>query len=307
MRTKFISTLTELAERDDRIFLLVGDLGYSVVEIFQKKFPDRFFNVGVAEQNMMGVAAGLALSGKIVFTYSFANFTTFRCLEQIRNDICYHNLNVKIIGIGSGFTYGPSGMSHHGTEDLAIMSVLPNMTIISPCDPVEMDLAIKACVKWDGPCYIRVRKAGEPTLHKNSPDFRIGKGIIVQDGEDITLIATGWILNNVIKAARLLEAHNIQSRIISMHTIKPLDEALILDSAQKTRGVMTIEDQNIAGLGSAVGRVLISSRKCAVPFTAIGLTDQYSYDVGSEEYHLIKSKLTPESICTAAINTLNTQ
>lgn len=300
MRTKFISTLTQLAEENDRIYLLVGDLGYSVVENFKAKFPTRFFNIGVAEQNMMGVAAGLALSGKIVFTYSFGNFTTFRCLEQIRNDICYHNANVKIIGIGTGFSYGTLGMTHHGTEDLAVMSVLPNITIISPCDPVEMDLAIKACVLWTGPCYIRIRRTGEPIIHLKTPDFKIGKGIIVQEGQDITLIATGWIINNVMKAAKMLASDNIHARIISMHTVKPLDETLILDSARKTRGIITVEDQNVAGLGSAVGRTLASSQENTVPFAAMGLTGNYSYDVGSEEYHLEKSNLSPEAIYKSA-------
>ncbi len=300
MRTKFISTLTDLAEENDRIYLLVGDLGYSVVENFKEKFPDRFFNMGVAEQNMIGVAAGLALSGKIVFTYSFCNFTTFRCLEQIRNDICYHNANVKIIGIGTGFSYGTLGMTHHGTEDLAIMSALPNMTIISPCDPVEMELAIKACVMWPGPCYIRNHRTKEPNIHVKTPDFTIGKGIIVQEGQDITLVATGWIMNNAINAAKMLEAENIHARVISMHTIKPLDEALILDSARKTRGIITIEDQNIVGMGSAVARILASSEERTVPFAALGLTENYSIDVGSEEYHLDKSNLSPEAICKTA-------
>lgn len=300
MRTKFISTLTQLAETDDRICLLVGDLGYSVVENFKAKFPNRFFNMGVAEQNMMGVAAGLALSGKIVFTYSFGNFTTFRCLEQIRNDICYHNLDVKIIGIGTGFSYGTLGMTHHGTEDLAVMSVLPNMTIITPCDPVEMDLAIKASVAWKGPCYIRVRRTGEPVIHQTVPDFKIGKGIVVKDGDDVTLIATGWIINNVIKAAKMLESENIKARIISMHTVKPLDETLILESARKTRGIITVEDQNVAGLGSVVGMTLAASRQNTVPFIAMGLSKNYSYDVGSEEYHLEKSNLSLEAICHSA-------
>jgi len=300
MRTKFISTLTQLAETDVRIYLLVGDLGYSVVENFKVKFPNRFFNMGVAEQNMMGVAAGLALSGNIVFTYSFGNFTTFRCLEQIRNDICYHNLDVKLIGIGTGFSYGTLGMTHHGTEDLAVMSVLPNMTIITPCDPVEMELAIKASVAWKGPCYIRVRRTGEPVIHRSIPDFKIGKGIVVKDGDDLTLIATGWIINNVIKAAKMLESENINARIISMHTVKPLDETLILESARKTRGIITVEDQNVAGLGSAVGTTLASSRQNNVPFIAMGLTQNYSYDVGSEEYHLKKSNLSPEAIYHSA-------
>jgi transketolase len=209
-------------------------------------------------------------------------------------------LDVKIIGIGTGFSYGTLGMTHHGTEDLAVMSVLPNMTIITPCDPVEMELAIKASVAWNGPCYIRVRRTGEPVIHRTIPDFKIGKGIVVKDGDDVTLIATGWIINNIIKAAKMLESENINARIISMHTVKPLDEALILDSARKTRGIITIEDQSIVGLGSAVARTLASSEERTVPFAALGLTENYSIDVGSEEYHLNKSNLSPEAICKTA-------
>ena len=186
MRTAFINTLVELAEKDERIYLLVGDLGYNVVEQFKILYPHQFYNMGVAEQNMMGVAAGLALSGKIPFTYSFGTFSTFRCLEQIRNDICYHNLNVKIIGIGTGFSYGTLGMTHHGTEDATIMAAIPNMTVITPCDAVETRLAIKAAVDWQGPCYIRIHRTGEPVVHTTDPKFEIGKGILMQDGKDVT-------------------------------------------------------------------------------------------------------------------------
>jgi len=296
MRTKLIATITELAEKNDNLYFLVGDLGYSVVEGFKERFPDRFYNMGVAEQNMMGVAAGLALTGATVFTYSFANFTTFRCLEQIRNDICYHNLNVKIIGIGTGFSYGTLGMTHFGIEDLAVMTALPNMTVITPCDSVETALAVNASAAWCGPCYIRIRRHQEPIIHRNtSPDFTIGKGIIIKEGTDVTLIATGWILNKVIAAAGLLEADHISARVISMHTTKPLDNRIVLDAAKETRGILTVEDHCVMGLGSAVAMVLATSG-CSVPFVTLGLMENYSYGVGSEEYHLNKNGLSADAI-----------
>ena len=191
MRTAFINTLNELASRDERIWLLCGDLGFSVLEPFAKSFPNRYVNVGVAEQNMTGVAAGLALSGKIVFTYSIANFPVIRCLEQIRNDVCAHNLNVKIVSVGGGFAYGSAGYTHHGTEDLAIMRVLPNMTVLAPGDPVETRLLTVAATEQPGPCYLRLGKAGEPTIHTSEPEITIGKAIILRQGGDGTLISTG--------------------------------------------------------------------------------------------------------------------
>jgi len=182
MRTAFIKTLCELAEQDERIWLLCGDLGYSVLEGFSSRFPNRFVNVGVAEQNMTGIAAGLALSGKVVFIYSIANFPVMRCLEQIRNDVCYHNLNVKIVTVGGGLTYGSLGYTHHGVEDIAVMRVLPNMTVIAPGDPVEARLATQAILNTPGPCYLRLGKAGEPVVHQIEPEFQVGKAISLQLG-----------------------------------------------------------------------------------------------------------------------------
>lgn len=296
MRPNMISTITDLATKNDKVYFLVGDLGYGVVEDFEKKYYDRFFNVGVAEQNMMGIAAGLAISGNIVFTYSFANFSTFRCLEQIRNDICYHNLNVKIVGIGTGFSYGSLGMTHFGVEDLAVMMTLPNMTIITPCDPIETALAVRASAEWNGPCYVRIRRHKEPTIYYSTPpDFKIGKGITLKEGTDVTLISNGWILNKVLDAAKSLESNNISTRVINMHTTKPLDNKIILDAAKETGGILTVEDQSVLGLGSAVAMVVATSRT-NVPFDTVGLTWKYSYGVGSEEYHLTKNGVTIEEI-----------
>jgi len=176
MRTAFIKTLTEIAEEDKDVFLLTGDLGFSVFEDFEKKFGERFINIGIDEQNMTGIAAGLALENKKVFTYSIIPFATMRCFEQIRNDICYQNLDVKIIGVGAGLSYGPAGMTHQAIEDISILRTLPNMTVICPGDPIETRKAVRQSMNLSGPCYIRLGKKGEPNLHDPNVNYQIGKG-----------------------------------------------------------------------------------------------------------------------------------
>ena len=285
MRTAFIQTLIEQARVDKRIFLLVGDLGYSVVEPFRQEFPDRFINIGVAEQNMTGIATGLAISGKVVFTYSIANFPTLRCLEQIRNDVCYHNTNVKIVAVGGGFAYGAHGMTHHATEDLAIMRALPNMTVIAPGDPVEAALATRAIIEWPGPCYLRLGKAQEPVVHKTSPNFRIGKAIVVRKGGDVTLITTGGILFNTAQAAEQLARQGIQARLLSMPTLKPLDSEAVLAAAQQTKAIITVEEHSlIGGLGSAVAEVLAELGNSHTTLRRMGIKNEFCQQVGSQEY-----------------------
>ncbi len=301
MRTAFINTLIDLARTDKRIFLLVGDLGYSVVEPFRDEFPDRFINIGVAEQNMIGVATGLALSGKTVFVYSIANFPTLRCLEQIRNDTCYHKANVKIVAVGGGFVYGSAGMTHHATEDLAIMRALPNMTVIAPADPIEASLATKEIAQMASPCYLRLSKAGDPPIHTTIPDFKIGKAIIVRDGKDITLIAIGGIVHNAIQTAQQLTQQGIEARVLSMHTLKPLDTAAILKVAQETHAIITIEEHSImGGLGSAVAEVLAESES-HIPFKRMGIKDSFYPKVGSQEYLRKLNGLSIDDIITMVI------
>ena len=248
MRTTFIETLCALAEEDERVFLLVGDLGYSVVEPFAERFPDRYVNVGVAEQNMTGLAAGLAHCGNVVFTYSIANFPTLRCLEQIRNDVCYHEANVKIVAVGGGMAYGPQGYTHHGVEDLAILRALPNLAVVAPADPVETRLATRALVDWPGPCYLRLEKAGEPVVHQTEPKFRIGKGILVRGGSDVALLSIGGMLQTTLEAADLLRNEGgIRARVISLHTLSPFDDDLILAAARETGGIVCIEEHRAPG------------------------------------------------------------
>jgi transketolase len=298
VRTAFINTLIELARSNERIFLLVGDLGYSVVEPFAREFPRRFVNIGVAEQNMTGIAAGLALSGKIVFTYSIANFPTLRCLEQIRNDVCYHNANVKIVAVGGGVAYGAQGMTHHATEDIAIMRVLPNMTVLAPGDPVETALAVQAIIDWPGPCYLRLGKAGEPLVHKTTPEFQVGKALLMREGSDMTLISTGGMLYNTMQAAERLVKEGINTKVLSMTTIKPLDVEAVLAAAKGTLGIVTVEEHSIiGGLGGAIAETLTALRCERVPLQRLGLPDAFSAEIGGQEYLRHLSGLSVDGIC----------
>lgn len=303
MRTAFIETLCELAEQDERIWLLTGDLGYSVLERFASRFPNRYVNVGVAEQNMTGVAAGLALCEKIVFTYSIANFPTLRCLEQIRNDVCYHNLNVKVVAVGGGLAYGAQGMTHHATEDLAIMRALPNMTVVAPGDPVETRLATQAIVNWPGPCYLRLGKAGEPIVHQAPPAFNIGKATLIRNGTDVTLISTGAMLRTAVEVVDLLTRQGVHARLLSMHTVNPIDINSVLAAAEETHYLVTLEEHILpGGLASAVAEVLTRLRSLNVVLSCLGLSDKTIYKLGSQEYLRRICGLTPADIAAEISN-----
>lgn len=299
MRNAFIETLFAQAERDERIWLLCGDLGYSVLERFAQRYPNRFVNIGVAEQNMIGVAAGLALSGKIVFVYSIANFPVMRPLEQIRLDLCYHNLPVKIVSVGGGLAYGPAGYSHHAVEDLAVMRGLPNMTVLAPGDPVEAKLATEAIVKQLGPCYLRLGKAGEPVVHTEPPVFEIGKAILCRDGADITLISTGGMLQTVVAAADQLRQTGCAARVLSMHTVQPLDEAAVEAAARETGALITIEEHGPGGLGSAVGEVLARLGQ-AVKFVPLRLAHTAVSQAGTQETLRAAQGLSVQGIVATA-------
>jgi transketolase len=296
LRTAFIRELFEVAKSDHRIFLVVGDLGYSVVEPFASEFPDRFLNVGVAEQNMSGIAAGLALSGKIVFTYSIANFPTLRCLEQIRNDICYHNAHVKIVAVGGGLAYGPLGFSHHGTEDFAILRALPNLTVLAPADPVETALATRAMVSWPGPCYMRLGKAGEPQIHRGRPDFRIGYPLELRAGHDIAILSAGSVTHNVLAAAERLQETGVTVAVYSVHTLKPLAADWVSDLAVRFPLVMTVEEHtSIGGLGNAVAEILAEMPPPRAQLRRISLPDRFQQRAGSQDF-LRRNYLSTEAL-----------
>ncbi len=285
MRTAFIAALNELADRDPRVCLIVGDLGYSVIEEFAERHPDQFVNAGVAEQNMIGLAVGMSLTGKIVFTYSIGNFGTLRCLEQIRNDVCYHRANVKVVAVGGGLAYGNLGVTHHATEDVAILRALPNMTVVAPGDPVEARLATRAVVALDGPCYLRLGKAGEPAVHKVEPAFELGRALTIRDGSDLTLIASGGMLATADQVAARLAGEGHSVRLLSMHTIKPLDVEAVIAAATETRYVFTLEEHSIeGGLGGAVAEVMAELPAVHAPLKRIGLRPEFNKVVGDQKY-----------------------
>ncbi len=285
MRTAFIQALNDLASEDPRVCLVVGDLGYSVIEEFASKHPDQFVNAGVAEQNMVGLAAGLAMTGKVVFTYSIGNFGTLRCLEQIRNDVAYHRANVKVVAVGGGLAYGNLGVTHHASEDVAILRSLPNMVVVSPGDPVEAGLATRALVAYDGPAYLRLGKAGEPVVHADEPRFDLGKALTLRDGRDISLIATGSMLATANVVASNLVKKGLSVRLLSMHTIKPLDREAVIAAATQTKWVVTLEEHSVdGGLGGAVAEVLAEMEAGHAPLKRIGLRPEFNKVVGDQKY-----------------------
>ncbi len=297
MRTAFFRALMQAAERDERIHLVVGDLGFGVVESFAARFPNRYLNVGVAEQNLTGIAAGMALSGKVVFTYSIANFPTLRCLEQVRNDVCYHRANVKIVAVGGGFAYGALGMTHHAVEDLAILRALPEMVVVAPGDPLEAEAATHAVAERAGPCYLRLGRAGEPMIHKPNTPFRLGKAIRVRNGNASTLISTGGMLETAVSVAEALSERGIAIRVLSMHTIKPLDKDAVLAAARETGAILTLEEHSIiGGLGGAVAECLAESGELRIPFRRLGLASGFSAHVGCQDYLRAKGGLSADSI-----------
>ena len=285
MREAFFGTLEEIAAIDRRVCLVVGDLGFGVVERFARRFPDRFVNVGVAEQNMTAIATGLALNGKVVFTYSIGNFATLRCLEQIRNDVCHHDANVKIVAVGGGFAYGALGATHHATEDLAIMRALPGMTVVAPGDPWEVVRATRAVAARTGPCYLRLGRVGEPIVHQPTQDFTIGRAIRVREGRHVTLISTGSLLGTAVAVADRLRATGVEVRVVSMHTIKPLDIEEICAAARETGGIVSIEEHGVlGGLGGAIAEVLAEATDLKVPFKRCGVAAEFPTTAGSQDY-----------------------
>lgn len=284
MRDTFVRTLFELAKEDRNIELVTGDLGFGVLKPFWEALPDQFINAGIAEQNMTTVAAGMALEGKNVFTYSIGNFPTLRCLEQIRNDCAYHNANVKIVCVGGGFVYGSLGMSHHATEDIAVMRALPDVVVMCPGDLVEAEAATKAIAKHHGTCYLRLGRGGEKRIHKELKNFEIGKAIPVRFGERIAVFSTGAIFEEVEEACNLLAAEGIYPTVYTFPTVKPIDAEVIREIAAAHEMIVTCEEHNLSGgFGSAVAEVLAYMPSHA-RLMRIGMHDQYSTLVGNQKY-----------------------
>lgn len=286
MRDVFIASLLEEATANPRIHLITGDLGFGVLDKYRELLPRQFLNAGVAEQNMTAIAAGLALEGRTVFTYSIANFPILRCLEQIRNDAAYHDANVKVVSVGGGFSYGALGMSHHATEDIAVLRALPAVTVVVPGDDWETYHATKAIIRQPGVCYLRLDKSSAGDTSAPGEVFALGKARIIRRGARVAMLACGGILAEAIKAASVLSAQDIEPTIVSVHTIKPIDRQTIIEIASSHEVLLTLEEHTLnGGLGSAVAEVLADAGVRPFRFRRLGIaSDSYVSEVGSQEY-----------------------
>ncbi len=299
-RIAYGKALCEFGENPD-IVALDADLACCTMSIdFANRYPERFYNMGIAEANMIDVAAGFATTGKIAFCHSFAMFTAGRGYDQIRNNIAYPHLNVKIIGSHAGLTVGEDGGTHQCIEDISLMRTIPDMTVIVPCDANETREAVRAMIAYDGPCYLRTSRIGgeEVTMNASDYQFTIGKGAVLKDGKDITIIACGLMVQRALEAAKQLEAEGIFAKVVDMHTVKPLDKELIIRSAEETGAIVTVEEHNvIGGLGAAVAEVIVKSRP--VPVEMVGVEDQFGRSGPGEELLKLYG-LTAENIIEKA-------
>lgn len=271
MRTAYLNTLYNLAEKDERIFALLADNGIIVYDKFRQDFSKQFLNLGISESNMVAVAAGMANQGKIPFAYTIGTFLAFRALEFIKNDVCLQNQNVKLVGTGAGMSYSKLGPTHHSTEDLGALRALPNLQIITPASPMEVEKTTVATYEHDGPVYIRLGTNREPEIYQGGYKFQIGKAVTLREGTDLTIISMGTLLADVINVAEQVGKEGIGARVINMHTIKPLDCETIIKAVEETGRIIAIEDHSIiGGLGSAVAETIAEYGK-PVKFVRMGL------------------------------------
>lgn len=305
MRDAFTRTLMQQAARDPRLTLITGDLGFGVLKPFWETYPRQFINAGIAEQGMTGLAAGLAQTGRTVLTYSIGNFPTLRCLEQIRNDCAYHDANVKVVCVGGGFVYGSLGMSHHATEDMAILRALPGVTVFTPGDPYEVEAVVPVMLQTPGTCYLRLGRGGEPLLHeKPLKGWQLPKALTLRQGTDVALLSAGGILTQTMAAAELLAAEGVQAEVVSFPCIKPLDEEKIAQLARRFRHLVTVEEHTVVGgFGSAVAEVLSGlGENCRLH--RIGMPDVYSCIVGTQQYLRSEYEMDDQAICRRTLQWL---
>lgn len=304
MRAIFYKTLEELFQKNDDICILTADLGYKLFDNFKAISSDRFYDIGVAESNMIGIAAGLSLCGKNVYCYSIIPFLVMRAFEQIRVDIAYHNLNVKLIGVGGGFTYGLEGFTHFGLEDLALMRSLPNMTVVVPADPIEAKCLAKISYEHEGPMYIRLGKTGEPTIHEKNPEFKIGKAIILKEGTICAILAIGSMVYIGKQVRDMLAAKGIDTTLVNIHTLKPLDVETIMQIASTHEFVFSLEEHNIdGGLGSAIAEVLAENGYKGY-FKRLGISERLGSHIGDTNYLREKHGLSSEKVYEKILNTI---
>jgi transketolase len=298
MRTAFVKALLQSAQSNDRIVLLSGDLGFNVFEEFAAQFPRRFINMGVGEANMIGVAAGLAHEGYLPIVYSIIPFITMRCYEQIRNDLCSHNVNVKVVGVGSGLGYAHLGISHHAAEDISIMRTLANMSVLVPADPREVTASVRCAVHTKGPVYMRLGKNGEPLLHaKEITPEELIHPLLLRAGVDAVLFTAGTIAANCIQAAELLVNDGIELAVYSMPSIKPFNAVQLVNITRKIPSIFTAEEHSvIGGLGSTIAEVLMEHTISVRCFQRIGIPDTFCRTIGTYEYMKDSMGLSPQKI-----------
>jgi transketolase len=302
MRNAFADEVTQLAKQDERVVLLSGDIGNKLFDKLKAVGERHFLNCGIAEANMIGVAAGMALSGLRPIVYTIAPFTTTRCFEQIRVDACYHKAPIVIVGTGSGLSYAELGPTHHSLEDLAILRTLPGMTVVAPCDVSEMREALRAALKHDGPVYIRIGKKGEPAIHKAPLNFQFGKAVTVTVGKDIALLVAGTVMPEALAAAQILLEHGISAEVTSFHTVKPLDLAYLQKATDRFKLIVTIEEHGkIGGLGSAVAEWRTHAN-CQVPQLILGTEDEFMHEIGDQAFARLKYGLTGQQIASSVLH-----
>lgn len=302
MRNAFAAEILAAAGRDPRVVLLSGDIGNRLFDPFKAAFPERFFNCGVAEANMMGVAAGLALSGLRPVVYTIVPFVTTRCLEQIRVDVCYHALPVTIVGVGGGLSYASLGSTHHACEDIGMLRLLPGMAVVCPGDPPEVRAAVRAAVAHDGPVYLRLGKKGEPSVHAAEPEFTIGRSLTVRTGTDAALLAVGHVLPVAVAAAERLEAAGVSTRVESFHTVKPLDTRCLDEVFAGCDTVALIEEHSVVGgAGGAVAEWLAGRERPHARFLAFGTEDRFLHEAGSAGWARRQAGLDAEAIAAAVL------
>jgi transketolase len=295
-----------LARSDQRIVTVVNDsIGSSKVANFGKEFPGRLVNVGIAEQNMVGIAAGLANGGKIPFVCAASCFLTGRALEQIKVDVAYSNVNVKLCGVSSGLAYGELGPTHHSIEDLAWTRAIANLTVIVPADPIETEQAIYAAVNFEGPMFLRISRMSVPIVHANDYHFEVGRAACLREGNDITLIANGTVVIRALEAATLLAERGVQARVLNMATVRPIDREAIVQAAMETKTIITLEEHTIfGGLGSAVAEVVVTTHP--VPMRMLGIPGVFA-PTGSAPWLLDHFGMTPNAICNTALELIKTR
>jgi len=305
MRNAFAEEITSLGADDPRVVLLSGDIGNRLFDEFKQRAQDRFYNCGVAEANMMGVAAGLALCGLRPVVYTITPFATTRCLEQIRVDVCYHKAPVLIVGTGAGLSYAQLGPTHHSCEDLAILRTLPGMTVLAPCDAMELRLCVRAALEHDGPVYLRIGKKGEPLVHQQAPEFSIGKAITVRAGTDVCMIGTGNIMPVLLEAADTLEERGVSARVESFHTVKPLDEERLHVLFEVFAMVAVAEEHSrIGGLAGGIAEWLARQECVTGRMLSFGTADEFMHEVGPQAWARRKYGLTAEDIATTVLERL---